>query len=57
MVRYAEDSGMTSAGVFMKLSTKGIIAMPMIVKNTAKMSVMAMEVWTVSRTLSYRFAP
>ena len=57
MVRYAEDSGMTSAGVFMKLSTKGIIAMPMIVKSTAKMSVMTIEVWTVSRTLSYRFAP
>ena len=57
MVRYAEDSGMTSAGVFIRLSIAGIMRMPAPVKITPSTSVMTMAVCTASWTFSGRFAP
>ena len=57
MVRYAEDSGITSAGVFIRFSIAGIIKMPTAVNTMPSTSVMTMAVCTASCTFSGRFAP
>ena len=54
---YAEDSGITSAGVFIRFSIAGIIKMPAAVNTMPSTSVMTMAVCTASCTFSGRFAP
>ena len=57
MLRYALDSGNTSAGVFIRRSMLGVMAMPMAVKTTDSTSVIMTAVCTASFTLSYLPAP